>query len=181
MRRPTRQPAISCYPLPVLQPARARLPAALLAALLLTGTGAAQEPTPTVAPQPAPLLSAEALEPGGGKVPLSADSEAIIDPASTFRVVLPGRSDDARLSLLDAASMLVPGTAAREVGEQTILTIAPVKPLTPASRYLLRIDGTRERHLHDAAGRAAGPVELPMVVAGSPPEPPRKAAKRRRR
>jgi hypothetical protein len=97
-------------------------------------------------------------------------------------VILPGRSEDARLSLLDAGATLVPASATREVGEQTVLTISPQKPLTPAARYLLRLDGARERNLHDASGRAAGPVELPMVVAGSPPEPAKgKAAKRRRR
>lgn len=183
MRRPTRCPAISCYLPRVYEPARARLFRALLAALLLTAGASAQEPAPAAlpAPHPAPLVSAEALEPGGGRVALAPGSEAIVDPASTFRVVLPGRSDDARLSLLDSASTLVPGSATREVGEQTVLTIAPLKPLTPASRYLLRLDGARERNLHDASGRAAAPVELPMVAAGSPPEPPKKPVRRRRR
>jgi hypothetical protein len=132
-------------------------------------------------PAPVPLLSAEALEPAGARVALAPGSEAIIDPASTFRVVLPGRSDDARLSLVDGADALVAATGTREVGEQTVLTMAPRQPLTPAVRYLLRVDGARGRDLHDAAGRAAGPVELHLVVAGSPPEPAKKPARRRRR
>ena len=67
------------------------------------------------------------------------------------------------------------------MGAQTILTVAPRAPLTPASHYLLRLDGARERDLHDAAGRPAAPVELPMVVAGSAPEAPKKAKGTRRR
>jgi hypothetical protein len=149
---------------------------ALLAALLLPLAGAAAEP-----PLPAPISSAEAVEPSGGRVSLSPSTEAIVDVASSFRVVLPGRSDDARLSLLDAADALVPATGTREVGEQTVLTVTPRQPLLPASHYLLRIDGVRSRDLHDAAGRAAGPVELPMVAAGSAPEPVKKAKKKRRR
>ena len=176
--RPDRPAAISCYSFPVPPTLRARLPGAFLAALLSYAGASAQEPA---APLPAPLTSAEAIEPAGGRVPLSPGSEAIVDPGSTFRLVLPGRSEDARLSLLDSASTLVPGSATREVGERTVLTIAPLKPLTQASRYLLRLDGVRGRNLHDAAGRAAGPVELPMVVAGSPPEPAKKAVRRRRR
>lgn len=156
-------------------------PVALLRALLAilcllpTASLAAEEPLP------APLVSAEAIEPGGARVPLSPKVEAIVEPVSTFRVVLPGRSDDARLSLLDASDALVPATGTREVGEQTVLTVAPRAPLTPASHYLLRVDGARARDLHDAAGRAAGPVELPMVVAGSAPEPVKKGPGRKRR
>jgi hypothetical protein len=97
-------------------------------------------------------------------------------------VVLPGRSEDARLSIVDGTDALVVGSGTREVGQQTILTVAPRQPLTPAARYLLRVDGAGARDLHDAAGRAAGPVELQLVVAGSPPEPvKRKSGGRRRR
>jgi hypothetical protein len=147
-----------------------------LGCLLFLRPAAAEEQ-----PLPAPLIAAEAVEPSGARVALSPSIEAIVDPASSFRVVLPGRSEDARLSLLDGADALVPATATREVGTQTVLSVAPRQPLTPASHYLLRIDGARSRNLHDTAGRAAAPVELPMVVAGTPPEPPKKAARRRRR
>jgi len=156
----------------------------LLSAGLLTlashfSAAAADEASP--APLPTPLAAAEAIEPGGGTVPLAPSIEAIVDPASSFRVVLPGRSDDARLSLLDGADTLVPATATREVGERTVLTVTPRQPLTAAAHYLLRLDGARARDLHDAAGRAAGPVELHVVVAGSAPEPPRKAVRGTRR
>lgn len=147
-----------------------------LGSLLFLTPAAAEEQ-----PLAAPLIAAEAVEPAGARVVLSASTEAIVDPASSFRVVLPGRSDDARLSLLDGADALVPATAAREVGEQTVLSVTPRQPLTPAAHYLLRIDGVRTRNLHDTAGRAAAPVELPMVAAGTPPEPPRKSVRKRRR
>jgi hypothetical protein len=147
-----------------------------LSGLLFLRSAAAEEP-----PLPAPLIAAEAVEPSGARVVLSPSIEAIVDPASSFRVVLPGRSDDARLSLLDAADALVPATATREVGAQTVLSVTPRQPLTPASHFLLRIDGARTRNLHDTAGRAAAPVELPMVAAGTPPEPPKKAVRKRRR
>lgn len=161
--------------MPVLRPRTLRLAIAL--ALLHPAVLA----TAAERPLPAPLASAEAVEPSGGRVPLSPTTEPIVEPASGFRVVLPGRSDDARLSLLDAADALVPASATREVGAQTVLTVTPRAPLTPAARYLLRLDGARERDLHDTAGRSAAPVELHFVVAGTPPEPPKKALKKRRR
>jgi hypothetical protein len=147
-----------------------------LAPLLLAHAGAASEP-----PLPAPVSSAEAVEPAGGRVALSPSTEAIVDPASSFRVVLPGKSEDARLSLLDGRGDLVPGKAAREVGTETVLTVTPEQPLLPAAHYLLRLEGARQRDLHDAAGRAAGPVELHLVVAGSAPEPAKKAVRKKRR
>ncbi|HSM91961.1 MAG TPA: hypothetical protein VLT47_03680 [Anaeromyxobacteraceae bacterium] len=147
-----------------------------LCALLSASATSAGEP-----PLPAPLAAAEAIEAGGAHVDLAPGIEAIVEPSSTFRVVLPGRSEDARLSLLDAAENLVPSKTTREVGAETILTVAPVQPLVPASRYLLRLEGARARDLHDAAGKAAGPVELRLVVAGTPPAPEKKATKRRRR
>lgn len=155
--------------------------AALLLSALLGQAPVTAAESPAPAPLPAPLSSAEAVEPSGARVELSPSTEAVVDPASTFRVVLPGRSDDARLSLLDAADALVPATGTREVGEQTVLTITPRDPLVPASRYLLRVDGARGRDLHDAAGRAAGPVELHLVAAGSPPEKPAKAVRKKKR
>jgi hypothetical protein len=153
-----------------------RAPARAAAALLLAAVAAAAEP-----PLPAPISSAEAIEPNGVRLALSASTEAIVDPASSFRIVLPGRSDDARLSLLDATENLVPAKATREVGAETVLTVTPVQPLVPASRYLLRLDGARARDLHDAAGRAAGPVELRLVAAGAAPAPEKKSGGRRRR
>lgn len=151
--------------------------AAALCLLLSALTADGAEP-----PLPAPLSSAEAIEPGGARVALSPSTEAIVDPGATFRVVLPGRSEDARLSLLDGKEDLLPAKGTREVGAETVLTVAPAQPLVPAARYVLRVEGLRARDLHDAAGRAAGPVELRLVAAGAPPpEPEKKGAKRSRR
>jgi hypothetical protein len=155
--------------------------AALLLAALLAQAPVTAAESPAPPPLPAPLSLAEAVEPSGARVELSPTTEAVVDPASTFRVVLPGRSDDARLSLLDAADALVPAAGTREVGEQTLLVVTPRQPLVPASRYLLRVEGARGRDLHDAAGRAAGPVELHLVAAGSPPEKPAKAVRKKKR
>lgn len=163
---------------------RLSLLAASSLALLTPNLAHPQRQEPPPVPQgptlPAPF-KAEAIAPGDARVPLTVESEAIVEPGSTFRVLLPGRSDDARLSLLDANDGLVPSTTTREVGEQTVLTVTPRQPLAPATRYLLRLDGARGRDLHDAAGRPAGPVDLPLVVAGSPPEPAKRAAGKRRR
>jgi hypothetical protein len=151
--------------------------AALALALLASPAGGAEPARPA----PAPLV-AEALVAGVPPAPLAREGETIVEPGATFRVVLPGRSDDARLSLLDAADVLVPALLSREVGAQTVLTLSPAKPLLPAGRYLLRVDGAAARDLHDAAGRPAGPVELRLLVAGKAPEPPpSQPAKRARR
>jgi hypothetical protein len=143
----------------------ARAAAALLG-LLHGAAGVAAE-----APLPSPLVVAEAIDASGARVELSPSIEAIVDP---------GKSEDARLSLLDGRDDLLPSRGTREVGVETVITVTPVQPLTPASHYLLRVDGARGRDLHDAAGRAAGPVELRVVAAGVPPEPEKRPAKRRR-
>jgi hypothetical protein len=153
----------------------ARYAVALLG-LLLSADGLAAD-----APLPSPLVVAEAIDASGARVELSPSTEAIVDPGSTFRVVLPGKSEDARLSLLDGRDDLLPAKGTREVGVQTVLTVTPLQPLTPASHYLLRVEGALGRDLHDSAGRAAGPVELRVVAAGVPPEPEKRPAKRRRR
>ncbi len=165
------------FAVPMTTRLHARSAAALLGLLLVfAGTAKAEEP-----PLPSPLLAAEAIDASGGRVALSPSTEAIVDPASTFRVVLPGRSEDARLSVLDLRDDLLPSRGTREVGVETVLTVTPVQPLTPASHYLLRVDGARSRDLHDSAQRAAGPVELRVVAAGVPPEPEKKPAKKKRR
>src|SRR4030042_1710188 len=84
----------------------------------------------------------------------SATGENVVDPAATFEVELEARLADARLALLDAADAHVPAKDVREVGATTRLTLAPEKPLVPASRYVLRVDGAARRGKHAAAGRA---------------------------
>jgi hypothetical protein len=124
-----------------------------------------------------------AVEPSG-ELPLQRDGETVVDPASSFRVVLAARFDDARLLLLDAADAAVPAKGTRVVGTSTALTLSPTTPLRPGSRYQLRVDGDRTRDLHDETGAAHAPFTLPVLAAGTPPPPeppPKKKAKRSRR
>jgi hypothetical protein len=128
------------------------------------------------APGPLPsaitlLREAVALEPAGALVRLGEEPETVIDPAATFRVELAGSLRDARVLLLDGADAAVPASATREVGATTRLTLAPAAPLRPGSRYVLRIDGTTTKELHDGAGVAYGPVSVGLLAAGEPPRP----------
>lgn len=143
-----------------------------------TSTSTPPAPPPPAAP---PIRSALAREPAGTTA-LSATGENVVDPAATFEVELDARLADARLVLLDAADAHVPAQDVREVGATTRLTLAPEKPLVPASRYVLRADGAARREMRDPDGRAYAPVAFALLVAGDPPPPePKKPARRRRR
>ncbi len=84
--------------------------------------------------------------------------------------------------LVDVREDLVSATGTRELGEGTRLTLVPAAQLTPGSRYALRLDGAADRELHDEAGRAFGPVTLPILAAGIPPPPePKKPARKKKR
>lgn len=168
--------AASCTPSPSEPPP----PAA--AAAPASATGASQAPpAPPAPPPPAPVRSALAREPAGATA-LAATGENVVDPAATFEVELDARLPDARLVLVDAADAHVPAKDVRELGATTRLTLSPEKPLVPASRYVLRVDGAARRELHDADGRAHAPVAFALLVAGDPPPPePKKPARRRRR
>ncbi len=145
---------------------------------------AAQAPAAPAKPPPAPapaVRSAIAREPAG-TTPLSAAGETGVDPASTFEVELVPRLADARIVLVDAAEAHVAAKDVRELTASTRLTLAPEAPLVPGSRYVLRADGTSQREMHDADGRAFAPVGFAILVAGTPPPPePKKAPKRKRR
>jgi hypothetical protein len=175
--------AAACGPRPEPAPQPAPAPAT-------PAPGATPTPTPTAAPIPPPAptpprssldLAKElvAVEPGG-ELPLSRDAETVVDPAATFRVVLGARLEDARLLLLDGADAALPAKGTREVGETTVLTLAPSAPLVPGSRYQLRLDGDRTRELRDGQGSVHAPFTLALLAAGTPP-PPEPAKKRRRR
>lgn len=147
---------------------------------------APRSPAPSPAALPPPpsaavlLRTAVSVEPAG-RVPL-VETETVIDPAATFELELGARCPDARLLLLDQQDALVAGTSTQDLGATTKLTLAPAAPLRPGSRYVLRVDGAATRELHDAYGRAFGPVSRPLLVAGTPPPPePKKPARRRRR
>jgi hypothetical protein len=105
----------------------------------------------------------------------------VVDPQARFEVELSARSHDARLVLLDAREDFVAASAARELGSVTRLTLVPAAPLVPGSRYALRLDGAGARDLHDEAGRAFGPITLPLLAAGTPPPPEPKKPSRKKR
>jgi len=143
-----------------------------------------EPPPPPPPPDPAPAIGvvgeAEVLEPGEVTTPMSAEGETTIDPSSTFRVVLNGRSVDARLALLDRDQAAVPAAALAEVGEATVLTLSPTAPLVPGSRYRLRLDGavTSDLHLGD---RSFPPTLYSLKIAGEPPPPPPRPQRKHRR
>ncbi len=149
---------------------RALLPLALLLA------------APDVRADPAAdsaIREAIALLPGEATAALAASGETLIDPDATFRVVLAGSCQDARLLLLDASGTAVPGAETREVGGATVLTLTPAAALVPAGRYQLRLDGVVGRELQVGA-QVVAPARWELRVAGDPPPPPPKAVKRKK-
>ena len=136
-------------------------------------------PPSAPAPRPLPLASAVAVVPSGPSA-LSASAENVVDPASTFRIDVPVALAEVRVVLLDAGGDHVPATSTREVSDTTRFDLAPAKPLVPASRYVLRVEGASGSDVRGADGTAYAPATIGLVAAGSPPprEPPRK--KRRR-
>jgi hypothetical protein len=126
------------------------------------------------------VRAARALEPSGTVALAGADS--VVDPAARFEVEVAAPLGDAVLVLVDAQDAHVPSTATREVaGGATRLALAPTAPLTPASRYVLRVEGASTREAHDASGRAFVPATFALVVAGDPPPPPARPKKKPRR
>ncbi len=113
--------------------------------------------------------------------PLPSDGTALVDPGATFDLRLPLAARAARLVLLDARDNLVPSDSDAEVGGSTSrFTLVPVEPLTPASRYVLRIEGLESRMVRSDDGRAFEPLAFPFLVAGDPPPSPPKRAKKKR-
>jgi hypothetical protein len=142
-------------------------------------------PTPTHRPEPLPppVSRAVAVEPAG-PAPLARSGETVVDPAATFEIELPARLADVRLVLLDATDAHVPARGTRELGSTTRLVLAPVAPLAPGSRYVLRLEGVTSRELRGGE-QAFGPLSFALLAAGTPPPPEPKAKpqkkKRRRR
>jgi hypothetical protein len=148
----------------------------LAAAALVSG---AVDPAPPTAP---PIVrEAVALEPTGTSIPLGGEPDTVVDPSASFRVELAGSLADARLVLLDALDAHVAASAAQEVASTTRLTLAPTAPLTPGSRYTLRVEGASTREAHDAAGKAYAPVSMAILAAGAPPPPDQKRKPQRKR
>jgi hypothetical protein len=172
-------PALAATPPPVALTETATPSPVAIAAATTTDAPAAPVEPPSSLKLVKELVAVEPT----GELPLLRDAETVVDPASTFRVVLSARIADARLLLLDADDAAVPAKETREVGTVTTLTLAPASPLRPGSRYALRLDGARTRDLHDEAGAAHAPFTLPVLAAGTPPppEPPPKPAPKKRR
>ncbi|WP_242341399.1 MULTISPECIES: hypothetical protein [Anaeromyxobacter] len=145
----------------------------MLPAPVAQGGAPPAEGVPAPAPaSPATSLVREAVaNDPTGPIPLSREEETVVDPATTFRLVLAAELPEARLVLLDGADAIVPSSGTREVGASSAFTLTPSAPLVPGSRYQLRLDGARSREIHDAAGRAYAPLSLGVLVAGEPPKP----------
>jgi hypothetical protein len=116
------------------------------------------------------------------RLALTPSAEVVVDPAASFELELAARLVDARLVLVDGRGDLVPATGTREIAGSTKITLQPVAPLTPGSRYALRLDGSAQRELRDAGGRSFAPLMLPLLAAGSPPPPePKRPAKKKKK
>jgi hypothetical protein len=120
---------------------------------------------------------------GKGETPLPRDGGAVVDPATAFRVEIATQLTDGRLALHDEQDVMVASTGTSEVGNGwTRFTLTPDEPLRPGSLYLLRVDGSSSRDVHDPAGRAYEPVEIRLRVTGERPvAPPRKKKRRAHR
>lgn len=151
-----------------------------------TGTPAAASPAvPPAFPPPPAVLPVSSVEVRLGETssPLASDGSSLVDPGATFDVRLPFAARGARLVLLDARDTLVPSNSDAEVGGSTSrFTLVPMEPLTPASRYVLRLEGLESRMVGSGDGLAFEPLALSFLVAGEPPPaPPKKARKKRLR
>ncbi len=179
--RPVDQASPSTSTAAIADPAAAPTPTPTPTPAATTPAPSAAAPAPAPPPIPAPAVrSAVAVEPAA-RTALSATAETVVDPASTFDIELAPRLADARIVLLDAAEAHVAAKDVRELTGTTRLTLAPEAPLTPGSRYVLRIDGASVREMHDADGRAFAPIGFAVLVAGTPPPPGPKAPPKRKR
>jgi hypothetical protein len=152
---------------------------ALLSLALLFAAGRS-EPAPATQGAAAVIQEAVALLPGDAVAPLADITATLIDPDATFRVVLAGACQDARLLLLDASGAAVPGAETRDVGTATVLTLTPAAALVPAGRYQLRLDGVLGRELH-VGSQVYAPARWDLRVAGDPPPPPAPVRKKNAR
>ena len=132
----------------------------------------------------APLvLPATAVEArlGDTVVAIAPDGSALVDPAASFEIRLPTAVRGTRVVLLDARDAVVPSNESAEVGgSASRFTLVPMEPLTPGSRFVLRVEGLDSRLVRSVDGRAFEPLVVPFRVAGEPPPAPPKTAKKKR-
>ena len=145
--------------------------------------GQAEEASPvpdtaTGLPGVAPLSAAVAVV-GGEEIPLPRDGRTPVDPAAAFRIDVAAQLTDGRLTLHDEQDAMVSSSGTSEVGVgATRYLLVPDEPLRPGSVYLLRVDGTASREVHDPSGRAYAPIEIRLRTSGERPAmPPRKRKK----
>ncbi len=115
--------------------------------------------------------------------PVPPDGTEAVDPASSFEVRSPLAVRAARLVLLDSRDAMVPSTSESEVGPSgSRFVLTPQDPLTPAGRYVLRLEGLENRLVRSVDGTTFEPLAVPFRVAGEPPPaPPKKVKKKRSR
>jgi hypothetical protein len=156
------------------------MPAALALLLCASLAAPAEPPVDGQGAAPVPLAAAEAAVPGGTGEPerLLRDGEAVVQAAARFAVEAGVPLADARLVLYDGQEALVEAEGAAVIGSASSrFTLVPSAPLRPGSRYVLRLEGSQGREVHDLSGRAFRPLSFPLRVAGEPPreEPPRRS------
>jgi hypothetical protein len=138
------------------------------------------EKTEPAAPGTSVPITAALAVLGKEETALPRDGGAVVDPATTFRVEIGAQLTDGRLALHDEQDVMVASTGTSEVGNGwTRFTLAPDEPLRPGSSYLLRVDGSSSRNVHDPAGRAYQPAEIRLRVSGERPAAPPRKKKRR--
>ena len=152
---------------PGVNPARAASPAHLAdAGLPPTPAGTASADT-ELGPLP---LTATLWEVGGREGPLPHDGGQPVDVGASFRIELAVPLVDGRLALHDEQDAMVASTGTSEVGGAwTRYRLTPREPLRPGTRYLLRVDGTAARAVHDSTGHAFAPLALRFTTAGERP------------
>jgi len=142
-------------------------------------------PEPTTDAGEAPAItpvSAVVSWVGGREFPLPRDGTAVVDPTASFQVEVSAHLTDGRLALDDEQDVMVASSGTSEVGTGfTRYRLVPDEPLRPGTTYLLRIDGSAGREVHDPLGHAYAPVEIRLRTTGErPAPPPRRSAKKKR-
>ncbi len=132
-------------------------------------------------PLTAPLSAAVAIV-GGQEILIARDGSAIVDPAAAFRIEVAVHLTDGRMALHDEQDAMVASSGTNEIGASwTRYHLVPDGPLRPGTSYAIWIDGAVTRQIHDASGRAYGPVVLKLKTSGERPAAPARKKRGKRR